>query len=434
MNGQEDHTGPSALRAWVAVLVLAVAGFSLGADLYILPALLPTVSGDLHAAVSATAQVITVYGLLTAVGAPILAVLFRTFDRKALLVGSVAILVAANFLTVLTPNLAWLTGTRVLAALAAALLAPVRTATAGQVVPVEARARAIGIATAGLSVALVVAAPAALGVSAAFGWRAAFAASGIVALVALLGTLLFVPRVPAARSSTMREQLGLLRQRRLLLVLLSNVSALCGIFIPLTFLRLVVGRATVMDAAGVSAVFALYGITGTIANASAGWLADRFGSFLVMVGGLVLAAASVGGMSLLMAGQASSLTTAATALLVTLWSLGAWSYYAIQFHRLMQLAPAAPAAALAWASPASYLGTSMGAFLGGLILQVSSVSFIGLGGCVFFLLAAVLVAGAADPRAHAGASAGENLDHRILSHPSAEVSRPDGEGIQRGGT
>jgi predicted MFS family arabinose efflux permease len=407
MNAKVDQAGPSLLRAWIAVLVLAVSGFSLGADIYILPALLPTVSSDLHTVASATAQVLTVYGLLAAVGAPVLTFLFRAVDRKALLVGSIAILVVANFLTVFTPSLAWLTGTRVLAGLAAALLAPIRTATAGQVVPARSRARAIGVATAGLSAALVVAAPAALGVATVFGWRAAFAASGAVAAVALLGTLLFVPRVSAAGGSTLREQLGLLRQSRLLLVLLSNVSALCAIFIPLTFLRIVMGRATLLDAAGVSAVFALYGIAGTVANTSAGWLAERFGSLQVMVGGLVVAAVSVGAFSPLMAGPPSGVTTALAVVAVAGWSLGAWSYYALQFHRLMQLAPAAPAAALAWASPATYLGTSVGALLGGLILRLGSVTLIGLGGGLFFLLAAAFVVGAADPRTARGRAVAE---------------------------
>jgi DHA1 family inner membrane transport protein len=381
----------------MAVGVLAVAGFSLGADIYILPALLPTVSSDLHVADSTTAQVLTVYGILAAVGAPVLTVVFRAVDRKVLLTGSIAALVVANFLTVITPSIGWLTGTRILAGLAAALLAPIRTATAGQVVTPEARARAIGIATAGLSVALVVAAPAALGVSAVFGWRAAFAASGVVAAIALAGTLLFVPRVAAARSSTMRVQLGLLRQTRLLLILLSNVAALCAIFIPLTFLRIVMGRATTLDVAGVSGVFALYGIAGTAANMGAGWLASRFGGFRVMVGGLAVAAVSVGGLSLLMIGPASGVTSIVAVMLVALWGLGAWSYYALQFHRLMQLAPGAPAAALAWASPATYLGTSLGALLGGVILQAGSVTLLGLGGGVFFLLAAVFVMAAADP-------------------------------------
>jgi predicted MFS family arabinose efflux permease len=387
----EEERGTSLARVWTAVLVLAVAGYALGSDLYVLPALLPAISGDLRVADSATAQVITVYGVLAALGAPILAVVFRSVERKTLLAMSLAVLIAANLLTLATPNLGWLAGTRVLAAVAAALLAPIRTAAAGQVAPANLRAKAIGVATAGQSAALVLAAPVALLAASAFGWRAAFAVSAVVSAVALVGTLLFVPRLPALGASRLREQLAVLRQSPVLLMLLSNAAALCAIFIPLTFLRLVVGRATLFDAIGVSAVFALYGVAGTGGNAAAGWLAGRFGAIRVMVGGLVVAAVAVSALSPLTAAPASAGSTAAVVVLVVAWGLGAWSYYALQFHRLMQLAPSAPTLALSWASPASYVGLSLGASLGGLLLQYASITAIGWAGGVFFLLAALFV-------------------------------------------
>src|SRR5579864_3768640 len=111
-----ERTAPSLARVWTAVLILAVAGYALGSDLYVLPALLPQISGDLHVANSATAQVITVYGILAALGAPVLAVVFRLVDRKTLLAVSLVVLTAANLLTLATPNLGWLAATRVLAA------------------------------------------------------------------------------------------------------------------------------------------------------------------------------------------------------------------------------------------------------------------------------------------------------------------------------
>ena len=390
----DDEQAMSLLHVWTAVLVLAVAGYALGSDLYVLPALLPAISGELRVANSATAQVISIYGLLAALGAPLLAVVFRSMERRTLLAGSLVVLIAANLLTLATPNLGWLAGTRVLAAVAAALLAPIRTAAAGQVAPVHLRAKAIGVATAGQSAALVLAAPVALLAASAFGWRAAFAVSAAVSFVALAGTLLLMPRLPAVGASRLREQLAVLRQSPVLLMLLSNAAALCAIFIPLTFLRLVVGRATLLDAIGVSAVFALYGVAGTAGNAAAGWLAGRFGAFRVMVGGLVVAALAVAALSPLTAASASRGTTAAVVLLVVLWGLGAWSYYALQFHRLMQLAPSAPTLALSWASPASYVGLSVGASLGGLLLQYGSITAIGWAGGVFFLLSALLVVAA----------------------------------------
>lgn len=391
-------------RGWFTILVLAAAGFSLGADLYAVPAIVPFIAKDLHLAVSVVALTLTIYGALVAVAAPPLTVLTRSIDRRTLLLAAMVLLVVTNLLTAATPNLPWLFGTRVLAALAAASLAPIRTATAGQLAPGGARTRAIGIATAGLSAALLIGAPLGLAAAQTLGWRVAFVGSAVVALVVLVALLVTVPSVPAPGRSNLGAQVAMLGSGRFLVCLLSNVAALSGNYVLLPFLVPVIQHLTMFGDAGVTLTFALYGAAGVLGGWAAGWAGDRLGTIPVMVGGMLLAALSMVVLSLLFLEPRSAGANLLLPLAVLLWSMGGWAYYALLLARLIELAPQAPAVAVSWSSPATFAGLSLGAFIGGLTLQAVAMSWLGWVAAALFVLASAMVVSSRTPSAVVGRS------------------------------
>lgn len=388
-------------RRWLGVVVMAIAGFSLGADLYMLPALLPSLASELQLELSRAGQLLTLYAAISAVAAPLLVVLFRQVNRRTLLMLSIAALALTNLLVALLPGSLWFTVTRVLAALAGAVLGPIRTATAGGLAPPGMQPRAIAIATAGQSAALVVGAPVGLWVAGDYGWRVAFAGAAGLSLLALLGVFLVVPSLPSTSRATLGQQLAVLKNGKVLLVLGANVASLCGIFVLLTFLRPVLEQLTLLGPTASSLVFATYGVAGMVGNGLAGWAGGRLGSTRVMLGGLVLSGLALVGISVLFLWPPSGGSTLVVLGLVVLWGGGAWAFYAMQFSRLVELAPTAPAAAVSWASPASFAGISLGASLGGLTLQYGSAALLGgMAGLCFFIAAGCVLATTLAPSVH----------------------------------
>lgn len=405
--GSQSHADSNS-RRWLGVVVMAIAGFSLGADLYMLPALLPSLARELQIELSTAGQMLTLYAAISAVAAPVLVVLFRQANRRTLLIFSIAALAVTNLLVALIPGSVWFAVTRVLAALAGAILGPVRTATAGGLAPKGMQARAIAIATVGQSAALVVGAPVGLWVAADYGWRVAFAGAAGVSLLALLGVFLVVPSLPSTSKATLGQQLSVLKNGKVLLILVANAASLCGIFVLLTFLRPVLERITTLGPTASSVVFATYGIAGTGGNALAGWAGGRLGSTRVMLGGLVLAGLALAGISALFLWPPSMISTALVLLFVVLWGGGAWAFYAMQFSRLVELAPTAPAAAVAWASPASFVGISLGSWLGGLTLRHGSATLLGgMASLWFFVGAGCVLATTLEPKGNPALSAQE---------------------------
>jgi predicted MFS family arabinose efflux permease len=380
-------------RRWLGVVVMAISGFSIGADLYMLPALLPSLARELQIELTSAGQMLTLYAAISAVAAPVLVVLFRQVNRRTLLILSIAALALTNVLVALIPGSVWFAVTRVLAALAGAVLGPIRTATAGGLAPKGMQTRAIAIATAGQSAALVLGAPVGLWVATDYGWRVAFAGAAGVSLVALLGVFFVVPSLPSTSKATLGQQLSVLKNGKVLLILVSNAASLCGIFVLLTFLRPVLAQITTLGPTASSLVFATYGVAGMVGNALAGWAGGRLGSTRVMLGGLVLAGLALVGISALFLWPPSMSSTLLVLLFVVLWGGGAWAFYAMQFSRLVELAPTAPAVAVSWASPASFVGISLGASLGGLTLQHGSAALLGgMAGLCFFIAAGCVLA------------------------------------------
>jgi len=404
MSSDARPSGAGDTRGWLTILVLAAAGFSLGSDLYALPAVVPFIARDLQLQVSVVALTLTIYGALVAVAAPPLTVLTRSIDRRTLLLAAMVLLVVTNLLTAATPNLPWLFGTRVLAAVAAAILAPIRTATAGQLAPGGARARGVGIATAGLSAALLVGAPLGLVVAQTLGWRVAFVASAVVALVVLVAMLAAVPSVPAPGRSNLGAQVAMLGSGRFLVCLLSNVAALCANYVLLPFLVPIVQHLTTFGGAGVTLIFALYGAAGVLGGWAAGWAGDRLGTIPVMVGGLLVAALGLAVLSLLFLAPGGASADVLLPVCVLLWSVGGWAYYALLLARLIELAPQAPAVAVSWSSPATFAGLSLGTFIGGLTLQAIGMSWLGWVGAALLVLAGAMVLSSRTPSAVLGRS------------------------------
>ncbi|MFL5345028.1 MAG: MFS transporter [Hyalangium sp.] len=393
---------------WWGVVVMAIAGFTLGADLYMLPALLPSLAKELQIQLTTAGQMLTLYAAISAVAAPVLVVMFRQANRRTLLIISISALVLTNLLVALIPGAAGFALTRVLAALAGAVLGPIRTAAAGGLAPKGMQTRAIAIATAGQSAALVVGAPVGLWVAGDYGWRVAFAGAAGVSLLALIGVFVFIPSMPSTSKATLGQQLSVLKNRKVLLVLVSNAASLCGIFVLLTFLRPVLAQITTLGPTASSSVFATYGVAGMAGNALAGWAGGRLSSTRVMLGGLVLAGLALIGISVLFLWPPSPVSTALVLLLVVLWGGGAWAFYSMQFSRLVELAPTAPAAAVSWASPASFVGISLGATLGGLTLQHGSAGLLGAAAGLCFLVGAgCVLATTLEPQARLALSSQE---------------------------
>src|SRR6202046_2714895 len=104
--------------------LLALGTFAIGTDAFIIAGVLPEISTSLSSSLGATGLVVSVFSLAYAVGSPVVSSLSIRWRRSTVLIGGLGVFAFANLLSAASPTLGILLASRVLAALAAGLVAP----------------------------------------------------------------------------------------------------------------------------------------------------------------------------------------------------------------------------------------------------------------------------------------------------------------------
>jgi len=262
----------------LALLALTLGAFAIGTTEFVIVGLLPTIAADLQVSLPSAGLLVSLYALGVAIGAPVLTALTGRVPRKTLLVALMLVFTLGNLVAFLAPGYNALIVARILTGLAHGVFFSIGSIIATSVVPKEKAASAIAIMFTGLTVALVTGVPLGTFIGQHLGWRATFLAVSGLGVVALLGSLAFVPRnLAQSAPATFRQQLGVLAQPRLLMVYAMTALGYGGTFLSFTYLAPILQEVTGFSANAVSGVLLVYGISVAFGNVWGGRLADRLG-------------------------------------------------------------------------------------------------------------------------------------------------------------
>jgi predicted MFS family arabinose efflux permease len=189
-----------------------------------------------------------------------------------------ALFTAGNLVAWLAPGYGALMAARVLTGLAHGVFFSIGSTIATGLVPKEKAASAIALMFSGLTVALVTGVPLGTFIGQTLGWQTTFLAVSALGVVAFLGSLALVPAdIPTPPAASVRQQLAVLKQPRLLLVYAMTALGYGGSFIAFTFLAPMLQQVSGFSAASVSWVMLVYGVSVAAGNIWGGRLADRKG-------------------------------------------------------------------------------------------------------------------------------------------------------------
>ncbi|MDX3934593.1 MFS transporter [Stenotrophomonas sp.] len=262
----------------LALLALTLGAYAIGTTEFVIVGLIPTIAADLGVTLPSAGLLVSLYALGVAVGAPVLTALTGRVPRKTLLVALMLLFTLGNLIAWMAPGYGALIVARVLTGLAHGVFFSIGSIIATSVVPKEKAASAIAIMFTGLTVALVTGVPLGTFIGQHLGWRATFLAVAALGVIALIGSLLFVPRnLQRSAPATFGQQLAVLAQPRLLLVYAITALGYGGTFLSFTYLASILQDVTGFSANAVSGVLLVYGVSVAIGNLWGGRLADRRG-------------------------------------------------------------------------------------------------------------------------------------------------------------
>jgi DHA1 family inner membrane transport protein len=357
-------------RLYPRLAILAVGLFIVGTNGFVIAGLLPSIAKTLHVHASDVSYSITYYAVVVAIASPAVSILLPRMSRTTLMSLGLVLVLAGTVVAAAAPTLLVFTLGRVVAALGAAALVPPATATAAILAAPEKRGRAIALVAIGFTAALAFGAPLGTALAGNGGWRVPLFGVAGLAGVAAIAVAIFVRPLPLVEPVSARRRFAILRDPRILLVLIAMLFAVTGFNVVYIFSSSVTGVATGGSPSLLALLLLIFGVAGVAGNTVAGPLTDRFGNRIVAIVVFSLLIGSLVAIALV------STSLLATAIVFAIWGVSANAIVLPVQHRLVQIDPATASIALSWYSTALYAGIALAPPLGALALSLGSASLV----------------------------------------------------------
>ena len=333
---------------WGKIAVLALGAFVIGADGFMLAAVLPQVAQQLGVSLGQTGLLVTVFAWVYALAAPLCGMLMGRRNRRSTLVLALTIFAIGNVVAALASSFVWMMAARVMAAWGS----------------VKHRGKAISVVTTGMTMATVLAVPLGSVMGERYGYHTLFWAMAVAAVLVLCGIVLGIrarEAQPAQQVPTIRTLVAGLANRQVALTLLITV---------------------VIFVAGTSVISYLSAV---VPQAGLHWLTDRF-AHIWLARWAMLAFALALALLGVAAGMLGALGLVGGSVL--LWTASAWIATIAQQYRIIALAPERAQLNLSLNSSSIYIGQGFGGMLGSAIISgqpAQAIPFVAAGVVVLAL-------------------------------------------------
>lgn len=384
----------------LALFALTISAFAIGTTEFVIVGLIPTIAADLQVSLPSAGLLVSLYALGVAIGAPVLTALTGRMPRKTLLIGLMVLFTLGNLLAWKAPGYVSLMTARVLTGLAHGVFFSIGSTLATSLVPKEKAASAIAIMFTGLTVALVTGVPLGTFIGQHFGWHETFLAVSLLGIIALIGSLIFVPNgLKHTPPASIARQLTILKQPRLLMVYAKTALGYGGNFVVFTFLAPILQQVSGFSASAVTWVMLIYGVSVAAGNLWGGRLADRMGPIKALQIIFLLLAAVLAVFSFTAHSPVLALITVLFWGAVAFGNVPGLQVYVVQ--QAERYAPHAVDVASGLNIAAFNLGIAGGAWVGGMIVENYGLMVTPWVGAIVVLLAFGMTrwSGALDKRA-----------------------------------
>ncbi|WP_408058941.1 MFS transporter [Streptomyces zaomyceticus] len=326
----------------------------------------------------------TMPGFLAAVSAPLVTVATGRIDRRVMLGVFILLLALANFLAAIAPNFGLVLVSRVMVGVTIGGFWSIGAGLAGQLVPAESVGRATSVIFSAVPLGSVLGVPLGTLIGDIAGWRTAFLVMGGFTLAVLALLLLVVPPLPSDRTTRLDVLGGMLRSVNTRFALVMTFLVVLAHFGTYTYITPFLERVTHVGSALVTVYLLVYGAAGIAGNFLGGSAVGRYPRATFAV-----AAALIAGATLLLPVLGRS-DVAAVALLIV-WGVAYGAVPVCSQTWFAKASPGSPEASSVLFTASFQATISIGALVGGAVLDHSSPSTVMvLGGLAAVLMVLVV--------------------------------------------
>ncbi|MCH9690654.1 MAG: MFS transporter [Gammaproteobacteria bacterium] len=347
------------------VYFIALGAFALGMASYVTAGLLPMIEADFSVPVAIAAQLVTAFTLAYGLGSPIFVALLPAHMQRTGLLLALVLFVLANAASALSVDFTTLLIFRSIAGIGAGVYLATGIAASAAISPADQRGKSIAVIMGGMASGTVLGVPLSLLLAERFGWASALWLVTGLGAVALLGLLARLPRLPAVRATPLKAKLALLADGQVTIILLVSLLAAIASLGMYTFVAPLLASSEQGASYSVMPFLWAWGVGGVLGSFLIGPLADRFkGPVLTLWIMVILAVA------LFLLPVSLSAGAWLMMLPIGIWGAVGWALQVPQNNELLKAREQQGDGNLSIAlnESALYLGSAIGAAMGGLLL------------------------------------------------------------------
>lgn len=349
--------------------LIALGNLVVGSSAFVVSGIVDLIAQGLGTSLAAAGQAMTAYALATAMLAPAMVALTGRWPRKRAMLLALALFTAGNALCALAPGLGTLYAGRVLMGLGS-MFTPIGAGVALALVAPEKRGQALSAVFLGMSLSYVVGVPLGAWIGREQGWQAAVWVMTTASAAVLVIMAWRMPAGVQAPGVAFRGLGAVLRRGDVLAALSTTLLYFTAIFTAFSYIAPMLRALAPEGGLGISWTLTTFGCAGVAGTLLGGAASDRFGPRRTMQV-LLLSLATMMALLPLTAGHPGWMLAVLVA-----WGCSGFGLMSPQQARLAQMAPAQAPLLLSLNSSMLYIGTALGAAVGGPAAQ--AVGFVHL--------------------------------------------------------
>lgn len=347
------------------VYLISLGAFALGMASYVTAGLLPMIETAFSVSVAIAAQLVTAFTLAYGLGSPIFVALLPAHQQRAGLLFALGLFVLANAASALSTDFTVLMVFRAIAGIGAGVYLAMGIAASAALSPPDQRGKSIAVIMGGMANGTVLGVPLSLLLAEQLGWESALWLVTLLGGIAFVGLFVRLPALPTVQAIPLKAKIALLTDSHVVVILLVSLLAAISSLGMYTFLAPLIAAAEPDSSPSVTPYLWVWGVGGLLGSFLIGPMVDRVkGPTLTLWIMAILAVA------LLLLPASLSSGPWLVMLPIAVWGAVGWALQVPQNNELIKAREQQGDGNLAVAlnESALYLGSALGAALGGVLL------------------------------------------------------------------
>jgi len=349
------------------VYLIALGAFALGMASYVTAGLIPMIEQAFSVSTGVAAQLVTAFTIAYGIGSPVVVALLPGNRQRNGLLAALGLFVISNAASALSTDFLWLLIFRALAGVGSGVYLAVGISAAAMLSPAG-RGKAIAVIMGGMAAGTVLGVPIGLIFAEQLGWASAFWLVTLLGAISLTGLFWRLPELSGSEFIPLRRKLSVLVDGQVTVILSVSLLAAIASLGMYTFLAPLMSAPEYGGVESITPFLWVWGIGGVAGSFLVGPMADRIkGPRMTLFIMLTLA------LSLAVLPLIAFWSVWLAMVPILIWGAVGWALQVPQNNQLLHVREQHGDGNLAVAlnESALYLGSAIGAAVGGMALALS---------------------------------------------------------------